>query len=65
MHVCCHLICCVYIKEALRHQLALNYGYERDSEEKLQQIIADKTITANELKDQRMEGPFSFHGYML
>ena len=43
---------------------AMQYGHSRDPEKEIQARIAAGTISAEDLRDQRLPGPFSFFGYL-
>ena len=43
--------------------IAVTYGIDRHSAEELQQRIQEGTISAQDLREQQMPGPFSFAGY--
>ena len=44
--------------------IAMQYGHAREPEEELQARIAAGTISEQDLRDQRMPGPFGFFGYL-
>ena len=44
--------------------IAMQYGHDRDPEEQILARIAAGTISARDLRDQRMPGPFSFFGFL-
>ena len=44
--------------------IAMQYGHVRETEEVIQGRIAKGTISEQDLRDQRLPGPFSFFGYL-
>ena len=46
-----------------KRSIAITYGLDRCSEEELQQRIQAGTISAQDLREQQMPGPFSFAAY--
>ena len=50
--------------ELLRHQIALSYGHERDTPEQLQENIDKGLYNTDQIREQRLPGPFSFYGYL-
>ena len=47
-----------------KRSIAITYGLQRDPPEVLQQRIQEGTISAQDLREQQMPGPFSFLGYL-
>ena len=50
--------------EQFKHQIALLYGHDRDSPEELQQHIDAGDYTTDQIREQRLPGPFSFYSYL-
>ena len=53
-----------FFYETFHYAVAQQYGLYRYPEEELQQKINDGTISASDLKDQRMSGPLTWHEYL-
>ena len=50
--------------DLFKRSIAMTYGLSRDSEEELQRKIAEGSISAQDLREQRLPGPFSFIGFL-
>ena len=53
-----------FFHNLFKQSLANTYGVHRDTEEELQEKIAQNQIDAQDLADQRMPGPFSFVSFL-
>ena len=47
-----------------KRSIAATYGLDRDTPEEIQQKIAAKKITEQELREASYPGPFSFHSWL-
>ena len=50
--------------ETFHYAVSQQYGLYRYPDEELQEMIEACTISARDLKDQRMPGPFSWHEFL-
>ena len=53
-----------FFYETFHYAVSQQYGLYRYPEEELQEMITAGTISASDLKDQRMPGPFTWHEYL-
>ena len=53
-----------FFYDTFHYAVAQQYGLFRYPEDELQQKITDGTISASDLKDQRMPGPFTWHEFL-
>ena len=53
-----------FFYDLFKTAITMQYGVTRDSQEELQKRITEGTISEQDLRDQRMPGPFSFFGYL-
>ena len=54
-----------FLYETFHYGVSQQYGLYRYPEEELQEMITAGTISASDLKDQRMPGPFTWHEYLI
>ena len=50
--------------DQFKHQIALLYGHDRDSPEELQGHIDAGDYTTDQIREQRLPGPFSYYSYL-